>query len=378
MLKLDCAIQSYAWGKRGTNSCVARFKESQNEEFKIDENKSYAELWMGTHSNGPSIISETKAKLNDYIGGDLPFLFKILSVNQALSIQAHPNKQLARILHSNDPKNYPDSNHKPEMLIALTKFQALCGFRPSDEIKMNFEKIPELVKLCDGMFIGDEESLKKCFSSMMNRDELFIREIFERFLQNYKTYSIDSKLVELFDRLHAEYPFDIGCFSIFLLNYFELEPNEAVYLQANVPHAYLYGDGVECMACSDNVVRAGLTPKYKDVKTLVEMLDYKMSKASLVDAVRQNDFIHEYKPMVDEFSVQRIEIAEGGREKVVISRSMDKYSILIVIKVNNVSFDGEALKNGLVYLIDRNIKIEINAHDSTSLLLAYRAYVNND
>jgi mannose-6-phosphate isomerase len=190
MFKLDCAIQAYAWGKRGTNSCVAKFKESQNKEFKIDENKSYAELWMGTHSNGPSMISgETKmTKLNEYIKNEeLPFLFKILSVNQALSIQAHPNKRLAQILHSNDPKNYPDSNHKPEMLIALTKFQALCGFRPCEEIKTHFDKIPELAKLCEEKFTGDDEdSLKKCFSSMMNRDEIFIRDIFEDFLKNYK------------------------------------------------------------------------------------------------------------------------------------------------------------------------------------------------
>lgn len=392
MLKLDCAIQTYAWGKRGTNSCVAKFKQSQNKEFKIDENKSYAELWMGTHSNGPSMISgETeKTKLNEYINNEeLPFLFKILSVNQALSIQAHPNKRLAEILHSNDPKNYPDSNHKPEMLIALTKFQALCGFRPCEEIKTHFDKIPELVKLCEEKFTGDDEdSLKKCFNSMMKRDEIFIREIFEEFLKNSKNYSIDSKLIELFNRLHTEYPFDIGCFSIFLLNYFELEPNEAIYLQANVPHAYLYGDGVECMACSDNVVRAGLTPKFKDFKTLVDMLDYKMSKVNLVEPIKQNEYIFEYKPLVDEFSVQRIEILSKEEEEEeeinFILPVMNKYSILIIIKTNNVLFDDGhhpiELTNGLVFFIDKNIQIQIKALDSaqSSYLLAFRAYVNNE
>lgn len=388
MLKLDCAIQAYAWGKRGTNSCVAKFKESQNKEFKIDENKSYAELWMGTHSNGPSMISgETKmTKLKEYIKNEeLPFLFKILSVNQALSIQAHPNKRLAQILHSNDPKNYPDSNHKPEMLIALTKFQALCGFRPCEEIKTHFDKIPELAKLCEEKFTdGDEDSLKKCFSSMMNRDEIFIRDIFEDFLKNYKNYSIDSKLIELFNRLHTEYPFDIGCFSIFLLNYFELEPNEAIYIQANVPHAYLYGDGVECMACSDNVVRAGLTPKFKDVKTLVDMLDYKMSKVNLVEPIKQNEYIFEYKPLVDEFSVQRIEILSKEEEINFMLPVMNKYSILIIIKSDNVLFDDghhqSELNNGLVFFIDKNIQIQVKAlnSDQSSYLLAYRAYVNND
>ena len=390
MFKLDCAVQSYAWGKFGNNSSVAKFKAAQNIDFIINENKPYAELWMGTHINGPSIImvnEKNHIKLNEYIGTELPFLFKILSVNQALSIQAHPNKQLASFLHEKDPKNYPDDNHKPEMLIALTKFNALCGFRQSNEIQYHFETIPSLVKLCDQANVDEfkatktEISLKKCFNSMMNRDEKFIRDVFHEFLENYASYSLSETLKELFIRLNKEYPFDIGCFSIFLLNYYELQPNEAIFLQANIPHAYLYGEGVECMACSDNVVRAGLTPKFKDVQTLVDMLDYNMCDLNnnLVYPLKINENIFEYNPNVNEFSVERIDISSSSVSEISLP-AIKKYSILIIINSNDdtVALVGDhtiELKKGLVFFIDKNIEIKLRG-EKNLILLAYRAYAN--
>jgi mannose-6-phosphate isomerase len=80
---------------------------------------------------------------------------------------------------------------------------------------------------------------------------------------------------ELVIRLEKQYPADVGILSIFFLNYLRLAPGEAVCLAANEPHAYLSGECVECMAASDNVVRAGFTPKYKDTDTLCSMLTYK-------------------------------------------------------------------------------------------------------
>ena len=106
-------------------------------------------MWMGTHSNNPSYDYETKRSLEDFIkdnqalmgndvskkyGEKLPFLFKVLSAQKALSIQAHPNKKLAKQLHEKNPKEYKDDNHKPEMTIAITPFEGLCGFRPLQEV----------------------------------------------------------------------------------------------------------------------------------------------------------------------------------------------------------------------------------------------------
>lgn len=430
MYSLDCSIQTYAWGKRGVDSLVAIYKQAQNKQFKIDETKTYAELWMGTHVNGPSLLNlnnDKIIKLNEYLtqkegkssNVELPFLFKILSVNQALSIQAHPNKELAKKLHIEQPINYPDSNHKPEMLIALNDFEALCGFRPVTQIIKHFELIKQLVNLCDennvikfqdlhkinANNVDLEAQLKLCFNSMMNKSNVFVTEQVNSLLNeieslklSFKSDNETSLLLNLFERLHKQYPFDIGCFSIFLMNYTHLKPTEAIYLKANVPHAYLSGDGVECMACSDNVVRAGLTPKYKDVNTLVNMLDYQMADLTInmVKAEYLNKILSEYKPNVNEFSVQcvNIKVNDANEQQLFNLPVMNKYSILIVIKaidyieaVTDIDSNKLKLSDGLVYFIDKNVQVHfsltkkiINSSSSSSnnetLLLAYRAYCN--
>lgn len=87
---------------------------------------------------------------------------------------------------------------------------------------------------------------------------------------------------ELVLRLEKQYPGDIGVIAAFLFNYVKLQPGEALYLAANEPHAYIQGECVECMATSDNVVRAGLTPKKRDVQTLCSMLTYKQVNVMMI------------------------------------------------------------------------------------------------
>ena len=148
MLKLKCAVQNYGWGKVGSASEVAKLCAADGGSA-IDEAQPYAELWMGTHPSGPSHVvaaasaSSEEETLKSWIetheealgdvllsrfGCDLPFLFKVLSVRTALSIQAHPDKDRAKRLHQERPQVYKDSNHKPEMALAITNFEALCGF----------------------------------------------------------------------------------------------------------------------------------------------------------------------------------------------------------------------------------------------------------
>lgn len=106
-MELKCSVQSYDWGKRGSESAVATLMKSSDKDFVLDESKPYAELWMGTHPNGPSFVKDTTEPLRNYIktntrvlgetveetfGDDLPFLLKVLSVHKALSIQAHPDR----------------------------------------------------------------------------------------------------------------------------------------------------------------------------------------------------------------------------------------------------------------------------------------------
>jgi mannose-6-phosphate isomerase len=202
-LLLDCAVQNYAWGKKGTSSVVAKLRKS-SDDFIVDPELPYAELWMGTHAKGPSTIrspdslkgkslkewlssnSWALGKATDADGG-LPFLFKVLSINKPLSIQAHPTKDHAKVLHGSAPDKYPDSNHKPEMAIAVSEFEAFCGFRPISDLVRGLENVPELfnvvgaraaenlIKLHRGGLADDsqemKEALKECFSAFINQDE---------------------------------------------------------------------------------------------------------------------------------------------------------------------------------------------------------------
>ncbi|PNJ43309.1 MPI isoform 17, partial [Pongo abelii] len=154
---LSCAVQQYAWGKIGSNSEVARLLASSDPLAQIAEDKPYAEILDNRISQKTlsQWIAENQdslgSKVKDTFNGNLPFLFKVLSVETPLSIQAHPNKELAEKLHLQAPQHYPDANHKPEMAIALTPFQGLCGFRPVEEIVTFLKKVPEFQFL-----IGDE------------------------------------------------------------------------------------------------------------------------------------------------------------------------------------------------------------------------------
>ncbi|KAG6103674.1 hypothetical protein E4U31_002636 [Claviceps sp. LM219 group G6] len=371
LLRLQCGVNSYEWGKKGESSAAARFAAATPREgLTIEAEKPYAELWMGTHPSNPSkdvktgrslldLFSENQALLSSSIsskyGAKLPFLFKVLSINKALSIQAHPNKKLAEQLHARDAKNYPDDNHKPEMAIAITPFEGLCGFRPLAEISHFLEHVASLRALVgeeaakeladtvkktkeqdannDGA-ADDEKAnkavLKKAFSALMSSSAEDISKSLPKLVEQAKTEGAQfaaggvasttgTTLAELVTRLRGEFGDDIGIFVLFFLNYVSLQPGEALFLVADDIHAYLSGDIVECMAASDNVVRAGLTPKFKDVTSLVDMLTYnyapieeqKMVPADYPYATlnrtgySSGSAVVLYDPPIEEFSVVR-------------------------------------------------------------------------
>eukprot|EP01006_Ploeotia_vitrea_P029680 TRINITY_DN62175_c0_g1_i1.p1 TRINITY_DN62175_c0_g1~~TRINITY_DN62175_c0_g1_i1.p1 ORF type:complete len:415 (-),score=36.05 TRINITY_DN62175_c0_g1_i1:394-1638(-) len=293
---LDCGCQQYAWGKIGDRSAVAQFKKAGNPDFQIDDSKPYAELWVGTHPTLPSKTTDG-ALLSKHLednprllgsnhltqfGQGLPFLLKILSVNKALSIQAHPDKALAQQLHAKDPEHYKDDNHKPELVVALTDFRALCCFRDVDDIKQILAATPALQVLFESTKIQELEQADS---------KTYLQELFKLVLKSPQEV-IDNQISKLHDWLknnsaaaqelhhsaflsvNKDFPGDAGCLMVYLLNVVQLKAGEGLFLRANEPHAYISGDCVEIMAQSDNVVRAGLTPKFKDVDVLLNMLTY--------------------------------------------------------------------------------------------------------
>ncbi|KAF5009562.1 hypothetical protein FDECE_4220 [Fusarium decemcellulare] len=345
LFRLQCGVNSYAWGKKGNESAAARFAAATpSDDLKIESDTPYAE------ANNQALLSST---ITSHYGHKLPFLFKVLSINKALSIQAHPNKKLAEQLHARDSKNYPDDNHKPEMAIAITPFEGLCGFRPLNEIAHFLDSVPplralvgdeaasEFAKIATGEDEGvsDEKKalLKKIFAALMSSSAEAIAEQISKLVEQVDKEGSDfagggvaatsgEKLAELVKRCHGEFGADIGIFVLFFLNFVTLEPGEALFLVADDIHAYISGDIMECMAASDNVVRAGFTPKFKDVPTLVDMLTYnyapieeqKMAPTEYPYATlnRQGyssgSAVVLYDPPIEEFSVVRTLLRGDG------------------------------------------------------------------
>ncbi|KAK2842618.1 hypothetical protein Q5P01_012818 [Channa striata] len=397
---LTCAVQNYAWGKIGLDSEVAKLVVGGDPLAVIEDRKPYAELWMGAHPKGDAQIKDNRiaqttlgqwinhfpaclgSKVKDTFQGQLPFLFKVLSVNTALSIQAHPNRELAARLHAQFPEHYPDNNHKPEMAIALTRFQGLCGFRPVEEILGFLKSVPEFHALvgneaaeelrCSmGDAVRTSQALKKCFTRMMNCEKkvfvdqlnMLVKRVTEEGASGKDTLSSNGDLLL---RLHSQYPGDIGCFSIYFLNHMVLDPGQAMFLGANEPHAYLYGDCIECMACSDNTVRAGLTPKYIDVNTLCEMLNYNPAPAAskifphVQDAA--DPCVSLYDPPVPDFTVMRIQIPASVKQYTVAP--VDSASILLVIEGNATATSAAALSD---VALRRGTVLFVSANENVSL-----------
>lgn len=238
---------------------------------------------MGTHPSNPSYEVETKRSLVDMVqdnqmllgpdvakryGEKLPFLFKVLSIQKALSIQAHPNKKLAQQLHAQNPKEYKDDNHKPEMTIAITPFEGLCGFRPLNEIHYFLKNVKSFRGLVgedvagrfeaavEGSGRPDEElkqALKEAFSHLMNSKEEDIKTASDELLAQVKEQGDafaggeatptpgSESFAELLPRLNSQFPQDIGLFVTFFLNFVQLQPGEAMFLRADDIHAYISG-----------------------------------------------------------------------------------------------------------------------------------------
>ncbi|CAF0859481.1 unnamed protein product [Didymodactylos carnosus] len=403
MFSIKGYAQNYLWGMKGSSSLVAQVSEANGSE--INPTQTYAEYWMGTHPKGESYLTDGNTTLRSYIqqqkkyssyeNGNLPYLFKILSVQTALSIQAHPNKQHARELHEKNPKEYPDDNHKPEMAIALTHFECLCAFRQYKEINYYLKKYEQLRILCDPKVCeqfsnavqnnSSDKNLQKdllssLYQNLMKSDKVKLEHCVQAHLNDLKHADSSDEcasLSQLFQRLNEQFPNDVGLFSIYFFNYLTLEPGEAIFLPANIPHAYLYGNCVECMACSDNVVRAGFTPKFKDIDTLITMLNYEeyTPEKTKFKAKKINESIREFNPIIiNDFIVQEIRY-DGKQDESIHVDGVNGLSLLIIITGEGHVSANESkaydYRKGNVYFIEQNQSITFKTNQE---LLAYRAY----
>lgn len=302
MEHLQGALRTYTWGSR---TLLADLRGTASPAPNPE-----AELWFGAHPAAPSTIDgrglderiadDPRAALGERVvekfGEQLPFLLKLLAAGAPLSLQAHPSKEQARAgfereedsgLDLHDPRrNYKDPNHKPELIVALTPFQALAGFRP-------FTRTAELLEVLDAPGLNrytamvdpadEEASLRALFTTLVSLPRkaavALVKEV-----EHKARVLVEARPARLADWMHdvlamylelvEAYPGDIGALAALLLNYFNLQPGEALYLDAGQLHAYQHGLGVEIMANSDNVLRGGLTSKHVDVPELVRVLKF--------------------------------------------------------------------------------------------------------
>ncbi|MGY5745981.1 mannose-6-phosphate isomerase, class I [Vibrio antiquarius] len=297
---LNNPVKNFLWGSR---TAIRDYFGIDNSNFEHQ-----AEIWMGAHPSASSSISkagvdvslyEVIASNPDYWLGkrtkenfsSLPFLMKVLAAEEPLSIQVHPAKKAAELGFAKENqqgipldaanRNYKDANHKPELVYALTPYLAMNGFREFAQIVANFDAI-DLPVLEDVFqpFKQDPNplTLAEFFAAILTLKGELKAQAISQLLNSLKMIDKDhfayqaSLLIYRFSHL---YPEDVGLFAPLLLNVIELQPGEAMFLYAETPHAYIHGLGVEVMANSDNVLRAGLTPKYIDVEELVKNTQFK-------------------------------------------------------------------------------------------------------
>ncbi|KAJ7708718.1 mannose-6-phosphate isomerase [Mycena rosella] len=415
VFKIVPTTQKYDWGKIGSSSKVAQFASaSKIPGFTLEETAPYAELWMGTHPKSPSHVLGSNAVLSKHLAahpeligkhvagrfdtstGNLPFLFKVLAIEKALSIQTHPDKATAEVLFAQQPDVYKDANHKPEMALALTPFAALCGFLPLPKIATYLRTTSELTALIPPSITSDfltsvgsatptgpaeKVALKNLFAALMTADETAVKAQLDLLVNRYKAGGAkvegeSQDIVQLVLRLDSQFPGDIGIFCAFLLNYVHLKPGEAIFLGAGEPHAYISGDIMECMANSDNVIRAGLTPKLRDIPNLVAGLTYAAAEPSK-HVVTPAPFRGAasstlYDPPIPEFSVVQVVLGAGATET---HPTVAGPSIAIVTDgAGSTTWTGGALDiaQGDVFFIGADTEISFS---SAAGLIIYRAFV---
>ena len=392
VLSLTCAVQNYDWGIKG--GCEVSSLGELNTGAPSDPSKPYAELWMGTHPSGPSVVSATGEGLKETIaadptahlgaktverfGDDLPFLTKVLSVAKALSIQAHPDKTLAEQLHADRPNVYKDANHKPEMTLAVTEFEALCGFVAGDVLAANLVSVPELRAVVGqaaaDAFVaspGGKDELRAVFTALMTADGNVVAAQVDALAARLHAKPDKTPVDALACRLNEQYPKDVGVLCAYVLNYLALKPGQCIYLAANEPHAYLAGECIECMATSDNVVRAGLTPKLRDTAILCDMLTYRAGVPVVLDGERVDTSTTRYVPPFDEFMLETVTVAPGATYELTKSQGPCVY----LVHRGSCVVGGENARRGSVLFAAAGDETVVAAGEEGATL--YRAMINS-
>ena len=330
MDRLTGTVQAYAWGS--TTALPEFLGEEPNGEPQ-------AELWLGAHVDSPSVL-EDGTRLDDAVRADpqrllgkrvtaafgprIPFLLKVLSAQSPLSLQVHPSpeqaaagfaaEQSAGVAPDAPDRRYHDEFHKPEMVVALTPFEVLCGLRPNAEVAALLATLDVadptwgyLLSLLEGT---DDRAHERALRWLLGGDPR-VPALLDAVVHACATRVSEPSLRTVVELAEA-FPGDPGVLVSLLLHRVSLEPGDALFLPAGNVHAYLSGTALEVMASSDNVLRAGLTSKHVDVEELLRLVHFTPRAVPWVTPERRGPLTC-YRPGTDEFELvqARLDGAQG-------------------------------------------------------------------
>ncbi len=365
------------------------------------ENKPFAEYWMGAHPSASSTLqtAEGDVLLRDLINkdpeaaltkevyqkfGELPYLLKVLDVKDMLSIQVHPTKaeaekgfdaeEAAGIPINAPNRNYKDRNHKPEVMVALSDFWLLHGFKEKSLLEKTLEEVQEFNILLP---LFRREGYKALYQFVMEMTQqeanIFLIQVVKREIRR----KLDGELTKadpgwwvakLFENGQPIGDIDKGVFSIYFFNIVNAKPGEAVFQGAGLPHAYLEGQNIELMANSDNVLRGGLTPKYIDVPelmkhTLFEGIIPNVMKGSEIRIGEKN-----YPCPVPDFAISKISLHGNSS----YTNSTEGLELFIVTEGGAVINNHTVVKKGEALCMLPGAAYEIQSSGECTL---YKAFV---
>ncbi len=394
---LQGSVKHYDWG--GYHFIPALLQVNNSEA------KPFAEYWLGVHPQANTQVLQAKgqntllsqvisdnptATIGDVVNnsfGTVPFLLKLLDVKDMLSIQVHPSKAAAAaafewenengIALTAPDRNYKDKNHKPELMVAMSDFWLLHGFKPEDELKAVLQNTAELSFLLPYF---EREGYVGLYEYVMSMSQVDVNEklqpLADRILPLYEQDQLQKSQEDFWaaramKTFKSDAGIDRGIFSIYLFNVVHMKQGEAIFQDAGVPHAYLEGQNVEIMASSDNVLRGGLTTKHIDVP---ELLKHTLCQATHPNILKGELVAQEtvFKTPAADFELGRFSL-QAGQEASYTSNTTD---ILLLTSGNATVSNGTETVNlqigQLAAVVFANTNVTINATENTEL---YRATV---
>ncbi|MBO1753828.1 mannose-6-phosphate isomerase, class I [Allobranchiibius sp. CTAmp26] len=338
MRKLIGRVQPYAWGSRTVLAeLTGRPSPAEGPE---------AELWLGAHEAAPAGVGDNTldhviaddpagtlgADLAAHTGGRLPFLLKVLAPERALSIQCHPD---ARQALDAVPGTYADRSPKPEAVVPLTPFEMFAGMLPYDEIvaRLVSLKIPELHALA-----AESLTAHDILAGILATPADARPDLVERMLSALDgSHAVPDGVADALRSVAQDYPGDIGLIVLLTMQHRVEAPGSYLFVPAGVLHAYVRGAAIEILANSDNVVRAGMTPKKIDVPELLRIVQVHRQMVSEVGERRGR--VVRYPQSAEQFSLC---LVDPGEEPAPVAVAGPRIVLALGGPVR-VACDGEAL-----------------------------------